>query len=108
MAKWVEVRTGRYKYVTDDDPRPKVKLKRKEIGLPYIRFVPSWRKYEQNFFDLDPEKKTTNEMTDKFLAEREHQTKTDRQAKRWEESRQKEWAKHKPLWRKKMMKEGLI
>lgn len=108
MSKWVKVRQGNYKYVGDDDPRPAVIPPKRKIGLPYIKFIPSWRKYEQNFLNIDPDKKSSNEMTDKFIAEREFQTKTDPRAKRWEESRQQEWAKNKPVWRKKMMKEGII
>jgi len=108
MGKWIVVRPGYYKYVSNDDPRPKVKLKPKELGDTYVKFTPSWKKYEPNIHDLDPDKKEDFKITDAFLAERDHETKTDPKARRWEESRKKEWARNKPVWRKQMMREGII
>ena len=108
MGKWVEVEPNYYKFVEDSDPRPAVKLKSRKLGQTYVKFVPSWRKYEPNFHDLDPEKKEDLKSNDAFLAERDHATKTDPKARRWEESRKREWARNKPAWRKQMMREGLI
>lgn len=105
--KWVETSINRYKLVEDEDPRPKVDLPNKK-GVPSVLFTPSWKKYEQNYWTPDPEVKEDFKKTDAFLEEREHETKTDPKAKRWEESRKKEWAKNKPAWRKKMMKKGLL
>ena len=105
--KWVLTSPNHYKLVPDDDPRPAVLLPDRK-GVPTLLFTPSWRKYEQNYWSPDPDKKISNDKTDKFLAEREHETKTNLKARRWEESRKKEWAKNKPAWRKKMMKEGVI
>lgn len=107
VMKWIQTSINRYKLVDDEDPRPKVNLPDKK-GTPGILFTPSWRKYEQNYWTPDPERPQDNKKTDAFLAERDHETKTDPKAKRWEESRKVEWAKNKPAWRKKMMKEGKI
>ena len=108
MGKWVEIEPNYYKFVDDSDPRPPTKLKPRSIGSTYLKFSPSWRKYEQNFFNLDPDKKEDFKRTDAFLDERDYETRTDPRARRWEDSRKKEWARNKPAWRKQMMKEGLI
>lgn len=105
--KWVQIDPQRYKLVNDDDPRPKVILKDRK-GIPFIKYSPSWRKYEQNYWIADSEKKSDDKISDQFLAEREHQMRTDPIARRWEESRKAHWAKEKPAWRKKMIKEGVI
>ena len=106
--KWVQVRDGSYKYVNDNDPRPSVELHKRQIGDTYVKFTPSWKKYEQNYWTPDPERTSDNKTTDKFLAERDHETKTDPKARRWEDSRKKEWARNKPAWRKQMATKGLI
>jgi len=106
MGKWIYYSPNQYKYVSDDDPRPEIKLKPREIGNTYAKFVPSWKKYEPDILNVD--RKEDFKRNDAFLAEREHETKTDSKARRWEESRKQEWARNKPAWRKQMMREGLI
>lgn len=105
--KWVEIRSGKYRLVEDDDERPAVKLKSKPFGAPRVKFTPSWKKYEQNYWTPDPDAKSSNDLTDKFLDEREHQLKVDPKSKRWEEGRKKEWAKNKPYWVKKQREAGV-
>lgn len=58
------------------------------------KFTPSWKKYEEAMHKGDA--KTQAEASDKFLQEREHELKTDKQAKRWEEGRKISIAKQKP------------
>lgn len=65
-------------------------------------FTPSWKKYEEAIYKGDA--KTQEEASDKFLAEREHELKTDPQARRWEESRKKAAAKDKPTYIKEKRK----
>lgn len=105
--KWIQDTPNRYKLVEDDDPRPEVQLKDKN-GMPFVKYTPSWKAYEQNYWTPDPERKPNNKLTDKFLEEREHQIKNDPKARRWEKSRKESWAKDKPQWRKAMMKKGLF
>lgn len=105
--KWVQSSPGCYKLVDKDDPRPEVKLKSaltNGSGSPYLKFNPSWKKYEDGMWSGD--KKTSMDRTDKFLAEREHALKTDSRAKNWEEGRKKEWARNKPYWVKDMQRKG--
>lgn len=105
--KWVQVREGNYKYVEDEDERPAVRLKHKRMFPNFIlAYSPSWRRYETAM--VHPDSKNQGEATDKFVAEREHEMKTDPKAKRWEEGRKAEWVKAKPAWRKRMMQEGKI
>lgn len=92
--KWVEERSGKYKLVTLDDPRPEVKLKSRR-GTPTIKFTPSWKKYESSIHLLDG--------ADKFNKEREHAVKTDPKAARWEKSRREWFQKQKHAWREKEM-----
>jgi hypothetical protein len=70
----------------------------------YVKFSPSWKKYEEAM--KHPDSKVQGEATDKFLAEREHAMKTDPQARRWEESRKASLAKDKPQWIRHMQKKG--
>jgi len=105
-VKWVELSPGRYKLVEDDDSRPAVKLKSR-IGTPNVKFNPSWGKYEQNYWTPDPDVNSSNDLTDKFLDEREHQLKVNPKAKRWEEGRKKEWARNKPYWVKQQREKGV-
>ena len=94
--KWVEIRSGRYTLVDQDDPRPEVNLKTR-IGPPNIAFTPSWKKYETPMFIGDPKKQA--EAADKFNEEREHAIKTDVKAARWEKSRKEWFGKQKHNWR---------
>lgn len=96
MAKWVKIRDGLYKLVSDDDPRPSVQLPNKKMGAPFVPFTPSWKKHERDVWNDDT--KRSMEATDKFVAEREHETKTDPRAARWEKSRKARWEKDKPAW----------
>lgn len=94
--KWVLVRDGSYKYVTDDDARPSVVLPNKPLGSIFIPYNPSWKKYESEMWNDD--KKRSIPATDKFIDEREHETRTDPKAARWEKSRKERVAKDKPAW----------
>lgn len=97
FMKWISTKPGNYKLVEDDDPRPEVHLPSKE-GSPSIHIAPPWKKYESGITVGTPD--AQNDMSDKFLAEREHAMKTDPSLKRWEESRKKSVLKDKPAWRK--------
>lgn len=106
MFKWIEVSPGRYKTVPLDDPRPGFPLKDKK-GTPTIITAAPWAHLERDIAMA----KTNEEQraaTDAFIAERDGWMQTSSKAKRWEESRKGEWAKHKPAWRKQKMKEGRI
>lgn len=70
--------------------------------MPNTTFDPSWKKHEKGVHSEDT--KTQIKETDKFLAERDHELARNPQAKRWEESRVKAWAKDKPQWAKKRLK----
>lgn len=70
--------------------------------MPYTTFDPTWKKYEPGVHSEDT--KTQIEETDKFLAERDHELKTNPAAKRWEESRKKEWDRNKPHATKERLK----
>lgn len=59
----------------------------------------TWKVHEKQMRTGDVE--TQRKATDAFIAERELQTKTSRSAREWEADRKKEFAKNKPLWRKK-------
>ena len=107
--KWVLVHPGSYKFVEDSDERPAVKLKSPNKHFKYapsLKYIPTWRKYEEAM--THPLSKNQGEATDKFVAEREHQMKTDPIAKRWEESRKERVAKDKPAWRKAMIRKGEV
>jgi len=104
MSKWVKVRDGKYKLVDDTDTRPVVRLPNKPLGIPFIPFSPSWKKYESEIWNDDSRRSMT--ATDKFLDEREHETQTDSRARRWESSRKERVAKDKPAWRKWAQKRG--
>jgi len=99
FMKWVTLRDGLQRLVDNDDPRPAVKTKKKPMGIPFIPYSPTWKKYEKDMWNTDY--KHSSEATDKFIAEREHETKTDPKAARWEQSRKAGWAKDKPLWVKR-------
>ena len=71
-----------------------------------ISFSPSWKKYEKSIWHEDT--KTSQESTDKFIEEREHEIKTDPKAARWEKSRKATWDKDKPAWRKWATKRGIL
>lgn len=64
---------------------------------------PEWGKYEKDMHSEDPKKAA--EAADKFLLEREHQTKTDSKIKKWEEDRKKDAASQKPDWKKSQLKD---
>jgi hypothetical protein len=106
--KWVEVRSGRYKLVEPDDPRPEVKLQDR-WGSPNVAFTPSWKKYETPMFIGDL--KSKEEAVDKFSQEREHAIKVDPKAARWEKSRREWFQKQKHNWRnneiQKLKEQGL-
>jgi len=104
--KWVLKHYGTYKLVEDSDPRPEVKLPNKGMGKIFTPYSPSWKKHEKNMWHEDT--KTSQEATDKFIEEREHEIKTDPKAARWEKSRKATWEKDKPAWRKWATKKGII
>lgn len=106
MSKWVKIRDGKYKYVPDSDSRPSVTLPTKKLGPVYIPFKPSWGKYERDMWNDDKDK--SMKASDRFIDEREHETKTDPKAARWEASRKERWAKDKPEWRKWATKRGVF
>lgn len=64
-----------------------------------VHFTPSWKRHEDAMHNPDP--KIQREATDKFMAEREHEIRTDPEARRWEEGRKQSIARNKPLWVKK-------
>ena len=102
--KWVEVRSGKYKLVEDDDPRPAVTLQPK-VGVPAIHIAPPWKKFEAPTFEASaPEQRVAS---DKFEASREHYTKIDKNWDRWEKSRRATLAKDKPAWVKKRMSQQM-
>ena len=104
--KWIKVRDGIHKFVSDSDPRPAVHLPKKKIGSVYIPFQPPWKKYERGMWNDD--KVQSMSLTDKFIDEREHEMKTDPKAARWEKSRKARWEKDKPEWRKWAAKRGVF
>lgn len=65
-------------------------------------YTPEWKKFEEDMRSDDPQK--AMEATEKFTAAREHELKTNSQAKRWEESRKQSWAKDKPQWARERVK----
>ena len=103
--KWVKVRDGVHKLVEDSDERPAVKLPNKKIGVPFIPYSPSWRKYEAGMHSDDT--KTSIESSEKFEKEREHEMKTDSTARAWEKSRKESWQKDKPYYVKKVEEAGI-
>jgi CDP-glycerol glycerophosphotransferase (TagB/SpsB family) len=103
--KWVKVRDGVHKLVEDSDERPAVKLPNKKIGIPFIPYSPSWRKYEEGMHSDNA--KTSIESSEKFEKERDHTIKTDPQAARWEKSRKERWQKDKTYYVKKVEEAGI-
>ncbi len=103
--KWVNVRDGVHKLVEDSDERPAITLPNKKIGIPFIPYSPSWKKYEQDMHSDNS--KVAAKATDKFMAERDHAIKTDRIAKSWEDGRKQSWAKDKPYYVKKVEEAGI-
>lgn len=97
--KWVKIHNGSFKFVEDSDPRSSVYIPKKPFGIPYTPFNPSWKKYEKDMWNTDY--KRSSKATDKFIAEREYEMRTDPKAARWEKSRKEGWAKDKPLWIKR-------
>jgi len=103
--KWIQVRHGVYKFVSDNDSRPQVAPSNKKLGIPYIPFSPSWKKYEKDIWNDST--KRSMKATDSFLGERDYQTKRDPQAARWEASRKERLAKDKPAWVKWATQRGI-
>ena len=99
--KWVEIRSGKYKLVDDDDPRPEVGLESHK-GSPNVQIAPPWKKYEVGQMIGNPDSQF--DTSEKFEAERQHAMKTDPSWRRWEKSRRERMAKEKPAWRKERMK----
>ena len=104
--KWIKIRDGKYKLVSDNDPRPSVNLPDKKLGKIFIPFSPSWRQHESEMWNDDTKK--SMKATDNFIDEREHEMKVDPRAARWEKSRKASWDKEKPAWRKWAMKRGVF
>ena len=63
-----------------------------------IILKPTWAKHEKGVHSSNT--KTQIRETDAFLDERDKETEMSTKARKWEEARKKEWASHKPLWRK--------
>lgn len=105
MTKWIKIREGNYKLVDDSDSRPEVKLPNKKMAAPFIPYSPPWKKYEQDIWNDSTNKSIA--ATDKFMAEREHETRTDPRAAKWEASRKERHAKDKPAWVKWANREGI-
>lgn len=99
--KWIRTSPSGYKLVDDDDPREAVEIPAKK-GSPSVKFTPSWKKYEKYIHNPEVDAKTNKWASEMFTAERERSLKTDSQAKRWEESRKKEFLRHKSDWLKKV------
>lgn len=70
----------------------------KSLLMVYVKFSPSWKRYERQLREGTPQQQ--QEAAEKFTAERDHAMKTDPQARRWEESRKRYYAKQKPGWAK--------
>ena len=107
--KWVQDSPGCYKLVDRTDPRPAVKLPDRGLAQSsniHVKYTPDWKKYEEGMHKGTPDQQA--EAADKFTAERDHQLKVDKSARRWEESRKESWAKDKPQWRKEMTRRGEI
>ena len=102
--KWVQVRDGKYKYVSDDDARPAVTLPSKKPGIPSVPYQPPWAAYEKEVWHEDT--KTSIKATDRFDETRAHEVRTDPRAARWEASRKERLAKDKPQWVKWAKKRG--
>lgn len=64
--------------------------------MPTIPYEPKWKKFEEDMHSDDPVK--AREATEKFTQVREEEMRKDSQARRWEESRKKEFARNKPVW----------
>lgn len=95
--KWVFVSPGQYKFVSDEDPRPEVKLPDKE-GIPNFVVAPPWGRHEDAMHSGVPE--VERKATEAFLDEREQTMKTSTKWAKWERSRKERLAKDKPIWRK--------
>lgn len=107
--KWIETSPGHYKLVDRDDPRPEKEPQGKSFGgSTYVKFSPSWRKYEGDIHNENASPDAQAEAADKFVAEREHQMKIDPRAASWEKSRKESLAREKPIWRREMLKRGII
>lgn len=100
--KWIEVRPGTYKLVDDSDERQAVNLPSKE-GFPNIVNKPPWATYEKSM--QAGNSKDQEKATDAFFKERGEWTRDSQKLRQWEQDRRKEWAKNKPLWRKKKMQD---
>lgn len=103
--KWVKIHDGSYKFVEDSDTRPSVKLPKKKLGVPFIPFSPSWKKYEADMHSDNT--KVAIAASEKFQAEREHAMKTDSRARNWEEGRKQSWQNDKPAFAKKIQEAGI-
>lgn len=66
------------------------------------KFNPSWKQHEKDIHSDDAD--VARAAADRFEMERNHEMRTDPQARRWEESRRKEVAKEKPIWKKEQLK----
>ena len=71
--------------------------------MPKTSYSPSWRKYEEDAHNPEDANKALD-ASDKFIKERDHELKTNPQARRWEESRKASIAKEKPKWTKERLK----
>ena len=73
------------------------------ILLPMSPTVaPSWKKYEEEMHSDDPKK--AREAGNKFILERDWETKHNDKLKEWEKERKEDIAKQKPDWVKKVNK----
>lgn len=67
-----------------------------------VKYTPTWKKYEEGIHNGDA--KSQLEATEKFTAERDHELKTNPQARRYEESRRESLYKDKPTMIKNRIK----
>lgn len=108
MFKWIETSPGRYKTVPLSDPRPTKTPPKKELGRgPFVISAVPWAAMESAMHDGTNHDKQ-RAATDAFIDERSKWTATSTKYRKWEQGRKAEWAKNKPTWRKKMMKEGRV
>lgn len=67
------------------------------------KFNPEWGKYEKDLYSNDNEK--ARKAGEAFDETRKKELRESSKARKWEEDRKKEWARNKPEWVKKRIKE---